>query len=146
MLITKRSLVDALANLERVIPTRSSNLALTLLHLTLSNDTLTLEGTNTEIDLRATLKADVSESGRYAVPAGTFGQIVRAAPGELIELDFKAEEVSITSGKFSAKVTQAEPVLVLRNTDAYPHGLDAPDLRQALSTAISFMLLLADDP
>lgn len=86
--IPKRTLAEGLSILERIIPSRSSNPILTYLPIELSDTGLTLRGTNGEVDIEVQLPAEIQGSGQVLVPAQTFSQIVRSAPGELVELIF----------------------------------------------------------
>jgi DNA polymerase-3 subunit beta len=96
--IPKRTLAEGLSILERIIPSRSSNPILTYLPIELSDTGLILRGTNGEVDIEVRLPAEIQGSGQVLVPAQTFSQIVRSAPGELVELLFGGSEGSRSTG------------------------------------------------
>jgi DNA polymerase III subunit beta len=105
--IPKRTLAEGLSVLERIIPTRSSNPVLTYLPIELSNG-LILRGTNGEVDIEVTLPAEIKSTGQWLVPAQTFAQIVRSAPGELVELVF-GERLELRSGNFNTQLSTTNP-------------------------------------
>ncbi len=106
--IPKKTLVDGLALLEHIIPTRSSNPILTYLPLELGKKGLLLRGTNGEVDLEASLPAEITGELLALVPAQLFFQIVRNAPGELIEMSF-GDKLSLASGSFKTELALASP-------------------------------------
>jgi len=120
--IPKRTLVEGLSLLERIIPSRNSNPILTYLPIDLSDQGLIIRGTNGEVDIEVKLPAEVQGSGQVLVPAQTFSQIVRSAPGELVELIFRqftegargaAERLELHSGAFNTQLSTTSP-------DGYP--------------------------
>ncbi len=116
--IPKRTLAEGLSILERIIPSRSSNPILTYLPIELSEQGLVLRGTNGEVDIEVRLPAEIQGSGQVLVPAQTFAQIVRSAPGELVELIFGAgertgERLELHSGAFNTQLSTTSP-------DGYP--------------------------
>lgn len=102
--VPKKVLADTLAHVERIIPSRSSNPGLSLLRIDVSENGIELSGSNMDIDIRARFPADVQAEGSYALPAHVFSQVVRALPGELVELDFEDTEVELTSATFNTKL------------------------------------------
>ncbi|WP_299432226.1 DNA polymerase III subunit beta [uncultured Meiothermus sp.] len=120
--IPKRALAEGLSILERIIPSRSSNPILTYLPIELSDQGLILRGTNGEVDIEVKLPAEIQGSGQVLVPAQTFSQIVRSAPGELVELIFgqgaegaksAGERLELHSGAFNTQFSTTSP-------DGYP--------------------------
>lgn len=120
--IPKRTLAEGLSILERIIPSRSSNPILTYLPIELSDTGLILRGTNGEVDIEVRLPAEIQGSGQVLVPAQTFSQIVRSAPGELVELIFgqrsegakgAGERLELHSGTFNTQLSTTSP-------DGYP--------------------------
>lgn len=112
--IPKRTLAEGLSILERIIPSRSSNPILTYLPMELSDQGLILRGTNAEVDIEVKLPAEVQGTGQVLVPAQTFVQIVRSAPGELVELIFGGKErLELHSGAFNTQLATTGP-------DGYP--------------------------
>ena len=63
VLVSKKSLADALARVERIVPSRSSNPGLSLLRIDIQDDAVVLSGSNMDVDIRATLTADARGSG-----------------------------------------------------------------------------------
>jgi DNA polymerase-3 subunit beta len=120
--IPKRTLVEGLSILERIIPSRSSNPILTYLPIELSDQGLILRGTNGEVDIEVRLPAEVQGSGQVLVPAQTFSQIVRSVPGELVELvssegaggrKTARERIELHSGAYNTQLSTTSP-------DGYP--------------------------
>ena len=64
--IPKKNLSEALSALERIVPSRSSNAALTHLKVSTSERGLSLSGTNLEIDLEQFVEAQHVEQQRRA--------------------------------------------------------------------------------
>ncbi|MCS7057303.1 MAG: DNA polymerase III subunit beta [Meiothermus sp.] len=119
--IPKRTLAEGLSVLERIIPSRSSNPVLTYLPIELSEGALVLRGTNGEVDLEVKLPAETEGLGQVLVPAQTFFQIVRSAPGDLVELVFgEGEQLELHSGAFSTQLSTTSP-------EGYPELLFASD-------------------
>ncbi len=133
--VPKKQLADALAQVERIIPNRSSNPGLSLLQLELKEDRLVFSGSNMELDIQASLAADVEGAGRVALPAQVFGQVVRALPGELVELVFSDNELEIRSGSYTTKLQLAggEGAPELAFPQTYEGQLDGAVLETALS-------------
>ncbi|CAN5747824.1 DNA polymerase III subunit beta [soil metagenome] len=99
-----KTLGEALGHVERIVPSRSSNPGLSLLRIDLDDGHMVLSGSNLDLDIRARVAADVRGEGSVAVPAAVIGQVVRALPGDAVELDFGDTELEITSGGFSTKL------------------------------------------
>lgn len=117
--IPKKQLAEGLGTVERIVPNRSSNPSLSLVRLELTENRLVFSGSNMDIDIQATLAADVDGTGHVALPAQVFGQVVRALPGELVEMTFGESELEMSSGSYATK-------LGLADADAAPR-LDFPD-------------------
>ncbi|WP_457637949.1 DNA polymerase III subunit beta [Oceanithermus sp.] len=111
--LPKKSFFEALAALERVIPTRSSNVVLTQLWVEANPDGLLLKGSNGEIDLEISVPAEVDGQGARLVPGQLIGQVVRNLPGELVEMALEGNELTLESGSFSTRLTTGDP-------DEYP--------------------------
>ncbi len=120
--IPKRTLVEGLSILERIIPSRSSNPILTYLPIEFSDQGLILRGTNGEVDIEVRLPAEIQGSGQVLVPAQTFFQIVRSVPGELVELvsgqgaggrKAAGERLELHSGAFNTQLSTT-------TSDGYP--------------------------
>ncbi|MDZ7706117.1 MAG: DNA polymerase III subunit beta [Trueperaceae bacterium] len=132
--LPKKHLAETLAQVERIIPHRSSNPGLSLLNLELKDDTLIFRGSNLDLDIEATLKADVEGEGQLAIPAQVFGQVVRALPGELVELALVDQELEIRSGSFDTRLQLSDPSSVpsLHFPDSYSGVLNGKLLGDAL--------------
>lgn len=134
--VAKKQLADSLGHVERIIPARSSNPGLSYLRLTLSDDSLVFSGSNMDVDIEARLTADVEGEGQFAVPAHVFAQVVKALPGELVELVFKETEIEISSGSYDTKLQLVDvgqaPLPAF--PESYAGELPAADLVRALSS------------
>jgi DNA polymerase III subunit beta len=135
--VPRKQLADALGHVERIIPSRSSNPSLSLLQIDLNGRSMTLSGSNLDIDIEAKIPADVDSTSSltYALPAHVFGQVVRALPGELVELTFGDNELEIVSGTYGTKLQLASTssVTLLEFPLSYAGSLDAQKLSSALS-------------
>ncbi|WP_027882345.1 DNA polymerase III subunit beta [Meiothermus rufus] len=135
--IPKRTLADGLSILERIIPSRSSNPILSYLPIGLSEQGLVLRGTNGEVDIEVRLPAEVQGQGQVLLPAQTFSQIVRSAPGELIELIFAGEgsRLELHSGAFNTQLATTNPDGYPELSFGQPRGekISATGLAQAIT-------------
>lgn len=102
--VSRRDLADALGSVERIVPSRSSNPNLSLVKLELRDGTLTLSGSNLDIDVQAAISVDTQDAGSWALPAQVFSQVVRALPDELVELAFETAELVLQSGSYATKL------------------------------------------
>ncbi len=129
-----KTLNEALGHVERIIPARSSNPGLSLLRLSVSDGRLVLSGSNLDMDVRAVIEADVRGDGDVAVPAAVLGQVVRALPGDTVELDFGEAELEVTSASFATKLqlVPSESAPVLTFSDAFEGEIEGLDLARAL--------------
>ena len=135
--ITKKTLSDALALLERIIPSRSSNPTLTALHAHATDAGLTLSGTSLEVDLQVFAPAEVQNPADFIVPAHLFAQVVRTLGGELIEATLTGNELILKAGGSTFKLQTGERELYPPLT--FPHAgsgvtLDAAHLQAAFSS------------
>lgn len=102
--LATKAFVEALARVERIVPSRSNHAGATLVAIDLTPGRVALSGTNLDLDVRAELDADVDGSGRYALPALVLAQVARALPDEHVTFEFGNEEVAIRSGTFDTKL------------------------------------------
>jgi DNA polymerase III subunit beta len=102
--IPKKNLSDALSALERIVPSRSSNAALTHLKVSTSDRGLSLSGTNLEIDLEQFVEAQIVDPQDFVVPAHLFAQITKSLSGELVELQHTGSELTVASGGSTFKL------------------------------------------
>lgn len=145
VLVPKKSLADALARVERIVPSRSSNPGLSLMRIDVRDDALVLSGSNMDVDIRSELAADVRGQGSYAVTAHVFGQIVRALPGDDVEMDLAENEMQISSGNYTTKLQLVAPgsAPVLSFPDSHSAGIDARLLARALGS-VRYAAAVAD--
>ena len=58
--VPRKNLADSLSHVERIIPNRSSNPGLSLMRIALADKTMTLSGSNLDIDIEARMSADTA--------------------------------------------------------------------------------------
>lgn len=110
--ITKKALTGALSHLTRIVPSRSSNTALTALVMRAGPGGLILAGTNLEVDMELTLDADMpmgAQGGPWLVPAHLFAAIVGKAPGQLVDLRVQDKTLHVSSGGNTTKIQLGDP-------------------------------------
>ncbi|MPY68419.1 DNA polymerase III subunit beta [Deinococcus sp. SDU3-2] len=134
--VTKKALTGALALLERIIPTRSSNPALLHVRVDAGEAGLRLSGTNLELDLECFVPAEVQFPESFTVPAHLFGQLVRSLGSELVTLSLEGSELHVHAGGTSLSLQtgdlQAHPALAFPNQADL--SLDAAELARALGS------------
>ena len=132
--VPKKQLAETLSHVERIIPSRSSNPGLSLLKLALEDDRVVFSGSSMDIDIRAGLTADVEGSGTFAVPAQVFSQVVRALPGDVVELEFGDSELHLASDSYATRLQLVSPENApsLTFPEAYDGALDTSRLAAAL--------------
>ena len=121
--IATKTLTEALAHVERVIPSRSSNPGLSLLKIDLEVGQLTFSGSNMDIDVRAVIPADVEGAMQVALPAAVFAQVMRNLPGDTVNLMFHNEELEIESARFNTRMQLVSPESAPELN--FPHDLRA---------------------
>jgi DNA polymerase-3 subunit beta len=133
--VSKNQLADVLGHVERIVPARSSNPGLSLVRLRLDGDSLIFSGSNMDIDIEERVTADIDGEGEIAVPAQVFGQVVRALPGDLVELTIDEKEMGILSGSYSTRLQLVDPAQAphLSFEDGYAGELPAEELAAALA-------------
>ena len=135
---TKKALTTALSRLARVIPARSSNPALTAVHVSVTETALLLSGTNLEIDLRLTVPAEIGPDLRgqsFLVPAHLWQQGAAKLPGELVTLELNGSALHMKAGGSAQKIqTGSAEVYAPLSFPPHHDGLPvpAPDLLSAL--------------
>jgi DNA polymerase III subunit beta len=132
--IATKTLTEALAHVERVIPSRSSNPGLSLLKLDLEAGQLTFSGSNMDIDVRAVIPADVVGEMHVALPAAVFAQVMRNLPGDTVNLIFHNDELEIESGRFNTRLQLVAPESApeLHFREKLPAEIDGALLARAL--------------
>ena len=111
------------------MPSRSSNPNLSLVKLELQNGTLTLSGSNLDVDVQAAIAVDTQDVGTWALPAQVFSQVVRALPGELVELTFDTAEMELQSGSYATKLQLVDASLPALS---FPEQLQRAFFRRAV--------------
>lgn len=134
--LTKKTLTEALAMLERIVPSHSSNPLLTSLKVEASETALILSGMNLEIDIRVVASAEVTEPKDFIVPAHLFAQIVKSLSGELVELRLKEAELEVRSGgsRFKLQTGDVDAFAPLTFKEENPVMMNAADLSRALNS------------
>ncbi len=144
--IPKKQLAVALGHLERVIPSKASNnVELNLLNINFSENNLVLMGSNLDIDIQASIVADVGSSGNVALPAQVFGQVVRALPGELVELSAETNELEVRSGNYSTnlQLSNNENNIEINFPNNYSGSIEGNIFMKALSS-VRYAAAIAD--
>lgn len=132
--VSKNQLADVLGHVERIVPARSSNPGLSLVRIEMADNALIFSGSNMDIDIEARVNADVSGEGHVAVPAQVFGQVVRALPGDQVELSLDEKEMEIVCGSYSTRLqlVDAAQAPALTFSTEYSGELAAEELAAAL--------------
>lgn len=124
-------LADAVAWAARTLPVRPSSPVLAGLRIEAGDieggDGLRLSSFDYETSARATLNADVSESGEALVSGRLLAEICRALPNKPVDVELTGAKVSITCG--SARFTL--PTMPLED---YPSLPEMPEARGAISS------------
>lgn len=145
VLVPKKSLVETLARVERIVPSRSSNPGLSLLRIDVDETGMELSGSNMDVDIRARFAVDSPGSGSFAVIGHVFSQVVRALPSDDVAIELGDDEMEISSGAFATRLQlmapSAAPVLTFPTELA--GSLDAGKLERALS-AVKYAASVAD--
>lgn len=143
--VPKSSLAEALHHVERIVPTRSSNPGLNLLRIDLLGDALRFGGTNLDLDIETTVTADVRGDGTLALPAQVFGQVVRALPGDVVDMEVDDRELRVSSASFSTRLQLVDPgnAPSLSFPDTFDGALPAGALGTALG-AVRYAAAVAE--
>ncbi len=143
--VPKKTLAETLAHVERIIPSRSSNPGLSLLRIDTTTEGIELSGSNMDIDIRSRFTADTEGEGSYALPAHVFSQVVRALPGDVVEMEFDDKELDLASDTFATKLPLMAPSSApeLSFPAKLEGGLDAAALVKAL-TSVRYAAAVAD--
>lgn len=134
--VPKKSLAEALQHVERIVPTRSSNPGLNLVRIDLLDDALRFSGTNLDLDIESTIAADVRGEGTLALPAQVLGQVVRALPGDVVDVEVDEAELAVSSDGFATRLQLVDPssAPTVSFPDSYSAKLPARDLARALGS------------
>lgn len=99
--INRAALAEALGLIQGTIEKRVTIPILSHVRLQADNDTLNLTGTDTDMELRADIAAEIAEEGIITVPAHTLHDIVRKVESETITISCPQPytKVTIKGGK-----------------------------------------------
>lgn len=97
--IEKRELLPYIQHLFNIVPGKNTMPILTnfLINVDEVENQIILTGTDLEISVIATIKANVMESGKVAVSARRLMEILTRMPNEMIQFVYKEDELLITS-------------------------------------------------
>jgi DNA polymerase-3 subunit beta len=89
-----------------------------------------------EVDLEASVPADVKSTGSFCLPAHVFNQIVSSLPGEMVSLKFDDKEVEVSSGNYDTRLRLEDPEAgpVISFSENYTGEVAAGALVKALSS------------
>ena len=74
--VQKKQLATTLGNVVRIIPSRTSNPGLGILNTKITDKSIIICGSNMEIDIEATIPADVTGTGSFCLSAQVFNQVI----------------------------------------------------------------------
>jgi DNA polymerase-3 subunit beta len=133
--LAKKPLAEALSHVERIVPNRSGNPGLNLVRLTVTAGELMLRGTNMDVDIEASVAVDVTNEGDVALPAQVLGQVIRALPGETVDMHLEDQELVVASDHFDTRLQTVDPenAPTVGFPTEFPTRLDAEALAGALS-------------
>ncbi|MDR0393051.1 MAG: DNA polymerase III subunit beta [Puniceicoccales bacterium] len=97
--IAKAAFVNGLQQVLNVVGIRSSLPILGNVLLNAKDNTLELTTTNLDMGIRCSVKADVQNEGRIALPARKLASIIKALPEADVELDCSQNQAKIISGR-----------------------------------------------
>jgi DNA polymerase-3 subunit beta len=137
--VPAKALAEALSLADRIVPSRSSNPSLTQIRLEAVGspaEALRLSGTNLELDLRASVAAEVKTAGSCVVPAQILNQVVSRVAADQVTLSASAKELTLTAGKAATRLAvgdeSAFPPLDFAETAELT--VDAGELRRSLTS------------
>ena len=102
--IAKTAFVNGLQQVLNVVGTRSSLPILGNVLLHAKGNILELTTTNLDMGIRCSVKAEVQEEGRIALPARKLASIVKALPDAFIELECSQSQAKLTSGRSKFRI------------------------------------------
>lgn len=133
--LAKKPLAEALGHVERIVPNRSGNPGLNLVRLTAAAGELLLRGTNMDVDIEASVAVDVTTEGDVALPAQVLGQVIRALPGETVDMQLDDQELVVASDHFDTRLQTVDPENApsVGFPTEFPTRLDSDSLSAALT-------------
>jgi DNA polymerase-3 subunit beta len=105
--IDQKSLKKALALLKTVVPSKSSNPLHTYVYLEAKDGTLSLRGTNGEVDLELSLPAQTDGEGQTLVPGEVFFKLSEETSGERVALELQEARLHLGAKTFRADLRVA---------------------------------------
>ncbi len=105
--IDQKSLKRALALLKTVVPSKSSNPLHTYVHLAVKDGTLSLRGTNGEVDLELSLPARADGEGEALVPGEVLFGFSEGTSGETAALELWEARLHLGAKSFRAELRVA---------------------------------------
>jgi len=120
--INRNALTTQLANVSRAIPSKATIQILTGLKLSVSNEGITLIGSDSDISIESFLPIDdeslnltIEKTGDVVLPARLFNEIVKKLPLENVTIEMNENfSVTVTSGKAMFNIVGIDG-------NAYPH-------------------------
>ena len=112
---SKKILVNKIGVAQKAVSSKTTLEALKNLVLEASHNSLVITGYDLDLGIIATMDAEVEVSGKIAVNAKLFGDIVRKTPEDTLSLELIQDEnkLLITSGKTNFKI-------LLGNLEEFP--------------------------
>jgi DNA polymerase-3 subunit beta len=142
-IINREHLLVPLQQIVSVIEKRQTMPILSNVLIDVSDQRLTLTGTDLEIQIVATLNIENSEAGRITLPARKFLDICRLLPPQSeINIECRADKVKVTSGRsrFSLSSLAAEDYPEFPETElAHQFVINAGQFKKALDKTLFCM-------
>jgi len=105
--IDQKSLKKALGLLKGVVPPKSSKPLHTYVYLAVKDGTLSLRGTNGEVDLELSLPAQANGEGEVLIPGEVFFGLSEEASGETVALELQEARLHLGAKSFRADLRVA---------------------------------------
>lgn len=131
-------LLEALSTSGRAVGARAGNIALSGLHLELSNDKLTVTGSDGDLTIAQAITVAGDTDGVVVVPSKLIADIVRALGPGAVDIVVESEEVQITAGRseFSIRTIPADDFPRLGAAEGEEVTLSASELSAALKQVV----------
>lgn len=127
----KANLCEAINNVSKAVPAKSTMVALEGIKVNLNKNELTLTGYDLEIGIKTTMEINSSDKGEFILNARLFNEIVKRMPTEQISIEIDDNlSVTITGG-------QTQYTISATTADEYPEipevsDCDSFDIPQAI--------------
>jgi len=105
--VDQKSLRRALALLKTVVPPKSSNPLHTYVYLAVKGETLSLRGTNGEVDLELSLPARADGEGEALIPGEVLFGLSEGTSGETVALELQEARLHLGARTFRAELRVA---------------------------------------